>query len=881
MRLVKPVIFVLLLGAASATGLPAGQTKDIQAEVALQAAIKMELVDGNLKGAIAQYRQLADGGDHAVAAKALVRLGQCYEKLGDAQARKAYDRVVRDFADQIETVAAAKARLAGLSRPAQPPPLAVRRVWSGSDVNTEGAPSRDGRFLSFTSRAGVLALRDLASGETRDLTKKTDVGVIAPGRSMISPDGKQAVFSRTTDDGSGELCLIGTDGTGLRVLYRDEHLRSIEPGAWFPDGARIVAVLAIKAEAGGSDVFQIASISLADGSPRILKTLGSRRGEPRGIAPDGRFIAYDYPPSEDAESRDVFLLAADGSRDIPLVEHPADDRLLGWVPDGSGVLFNSDRAGQWGAWFIRVVDGKPLEPPVLIRPELGPVEPLGFTRDGSFYYGAESGGTDVYVTELDPTASRLMSPPALINERFPGRNRLPLYAPNGTSLAYFSNRIADRWTLCVRSLATGDEREHLVPHDLERLRIARWVPGGQEILVSGFDKNLRHMGFYAIEARTGQTRAILSSNPEADTLEGPWAPDGKFLFLARAGFAFADGASRILQRDSATGSEREIHRLPPGEDVTNLVLSPNGQELAFTSRSRKGSGSFDGLGIVAVDGRDAREILRLSGWETIRRGGLAWTPDGAHLLFAKAIEISPHAFRLELWRTSPRNSETKNIGVLVSDMAFGDGSSGLSLHPNGKSVVFQAGPRKPEVWVMENVLPATKAESTPDFLNELTLEAWINFSDLDPSTQVIAAKGNFTYEGVCCSLGLTPEGRLQWGIRHSHTFYGDSGDWSIEGIIGDTVLRPNTWYHVAGTVYSSQSASLYLDGALLKTGPITQTIPARSTEPLNIGMHLYYGEPAYRFKGSVDGVAFQERALSAEEIRKHYLAGVQGKKKIE
>ncbi len=70
--------------------------------MALQAAIKAEMVDGDLKGAIELYRKLAAGGDRGVAAKALVRMGQCYEKLGDAQARQAYDRVVRDFADQKE-----------------------------------------------------------------------------------------------------------------------------------------------------------------------------------------------------------------------------------------------------------------------------------------------------------------------------------------------------------------------------------------------------------------------------------------------------------------------------------------------------------------------------------------------------------------------------------------------------------------------------------------------------------------------------------------------------------------------------------------------------------------------------------------------------------
>ena len=67
----------------------------------------------------------------------------------------------------------------------------MRRVWAGPEVNADGAPSWDGRYLSFTDRnTGNIALRDLATGETRDLTKNADSRQY-PARSLISPDGKQ------------------------------------------------------------------------------------------------------------------------------------------------------------------------------------------------------------------------------------------------------------------------------------------------------------------------------------------------------------------------------------------------------------------------------------------------------------------------------------------------------------------------------------------------------------------------------------------------------------------------------------------------------------------------------------------------------------------
>ncbi|MDD8026986.1 MAG: sialidase domain-containing protein [Acidobacteriota bacterium] len=876
MRPVIPILAAALLWAAQPSGLPADQAGDVQSEVAFQAAIKTETIDGDLKGAILQYQKLANGGQRAVAAKALVRLGQCYEKLGDPQSRRAYERVAREFADQKEAAAAARARLAALSpQPGNLYPV-MRRVWAGPEVNAEGAPSWDGRYLSFTNQATAnIALRDLATGETRDLTKNSDRRQHPADRSIISPEGKQVAYAWITEDVFCDLRLIGTDGFGQRVLYRDEHLSGIELGAWSPDGARLAAAFTARDKSSGIETNQIASISVVDGSVRILKTAGSRRPHPRAFSPDGRFIVYDYPPREDSENRDIFLLAADGSQEVPLVQHPADDRLLGWAPDGKSVLFASDRNVQWGAWLIRVADGKPAGTPEPVKAELGQVEPLGFTQNGSFFYAVESGGTDAYTAALDPAAWQLLTAPARISERSIGTSQYPLFSPDGRSLAYFSNRTGDRWLLYIRSPQTGEERVLPVPSDLESLRTPRWTANGQALFVSGSDKAIRHVGLYMIDARTGDSSPILSSNPEADRLGGRSTPDGKSLFLTRAGFASADKAALVLRRDWATGSERDIYHAPAGADINNLTLSPDGQALAFTIRSPAGIGSSDGLWTMTTQGADAHEILRLNGRETIRRDGLVWTPDGQYLLFAKAIEIARFASRLELWRISPRDQEPRKIGLLASDMAFGDGSSGLGIHPDGKSIVFHAGPRRPEVWRLENFQPAPKNDAFLDILHELTMEAWIKTSRQGPSLQVIMAKGGYTYDGVGYALFLNAQGRLQCGVRHTHTYYGESGDWSIDGIMADTALQADTWYHVVGVVYSSKSVSIYVNGTLVKTGAITQSILSRPNEPLRIGSGSNYGQPDWKFDGSIDEVAIYDRALSADEIQQRHQAGIQ------
>jgi TPR repeat protein len=74
--------------------------KTDQAEVRLKAAIQKETVERDLKAAIDAYKKLSEGGNRVVAAQALVRMGQCYEKLRNADALRAYERVIRDFNDQ-------------------------------------------------------------------------------------------------------------------------------------------------------------------------------------------------------------------------------------------------------------------------------------------------------------------------------------------------------------------------------------------------------------------------------------------------------------------------------------------------------------------------------------------------------------------------------------------------------------------------------------------------------------------------------------------------------------------------------------------------------------------------------------------------------------
>jgi TolA-binding protein len=102
-----------LVGLLISVGLAAQQRK--QSEIDLQAAIRLETVDGDLNGAITQYKQIVEKyakTDRATAAAALLQIADCSTKLGNVDAPKIYQRLATDFADQ-PAGAVARARLRG------------------------------------------------------------------------------------------------------------------------------------------------------------------------------------------------------------------------------------------------------------------------------------------------------------------------------------------------------------------------------------------------------------------------------------------------------------------------------------------------------------------------------------------------------------------------------------------------------------------------------------------------------------------------------------------------------------------------------------------------------------------------------------------------
>jgi len=397
----------------------------------------LEEKNQNLEEAIQLYGQVASQAkeQRALGVRAQLQVGLLYERLGrKTEALRAWHVVLADYPDQDEAVRQARVRIqAATGGPAGS--MTVRQRWSGPGADYFGAISPDGSLLTYVDwDTGDLAVRNLATGEKRRLTNK---GAWSRSEefaeySRISPDGRQVAYAWYDGGTRFELRLMGFNGAKGRVLYRNEKVYHPRLSDWTPDGKHILAVLHYN---------QLVMISVADGSVRALKTL-ERSPDHAMLSRDGRYVVYDHPQEPDAAERDIFLfsLAAPQEREPRLVEHPANDVVLGWTPDGKGLLFASERTGSTDIWLLPIGEGRAQGPATLARKDVGPITPIGFTRKGSFYYGVDTTLRDIHAAVIDPDTGKLVEEPKPVLQRHLGRNKYPAWPADGKHMAYLSER---------------------------------------------------------------------------------------------------------------------------------------------------------------------------------------------------------------------------------------------------------------------------------------------------------------------------------------------------------------------------------------------------------------------------------------------------------
>ncbi|MEV1249486.1 DNRLRE domain-containing protein [Nonomuraea sp. NPDC049750] len=130
-----------------------------------------------------------------------------------------------------------------------------------------------------------------------------------------------------------------------------------------------------------------------------------------------------------------------------------------------------------------------------------------------------------------------------------------------------------------------------------------------------------------------------------------------------------------------------------------------------------------------------------------------------------------------------------------------------------------------------------------------TVAAWLRWADKDGDYSVLEQKG--THQAPF-RLGNTSDHGLVFTLTSA-----DSPDATSEGALSDVKPPLNEWFHLVGAYdATTKTASLYLNGQLIKTTPISFSA-WRSGSALSLGASM---------RGDLDDTRAYQQALTAEQV---------------
>jgi Tol biopolymer transport system component len=538
--------------------------------------------------------------------------------------------------------------------------------------------SPDGDLVATIGRGGNLSLVDSGTGDQRNITNSRFPQLVMGAE--FSNSGDRIAYVWHNGDDFDDLRIVRVDGSGDRVVYRNPDVRSIWVKDWSPFDRDVLALLL-----GYDGTLQIVAVPVSGDSAVVISRVEPASQEIPGrmlYSPDGNHIAYDVAARSGPLPHDIFYMAADGSESRKLVGHPADDRLVGWSPDGNSIVFASDGSGTVDLWEIGITDVASQPKPRLLRSEIGQHVPLRLTPEGAFYHGIVTCDCNVYTADLNDETGFLEDTPRALAAAFHNSGvdwsadgtRIAYIAPAGGVVPASAGIVRAAWALVVWDPQSGEE-QRFYP-EIDRLHQLRplWSPQGDVILLKGWDRNAYpRVSAYAIDANSGNARLV-------HDVQSLWRGGFDWIGWADKGQAIsyvdtrADMSAGIVVQDLDSKTTDELYRENTPPYVYGLSASPDGANLAFGLWNT--SDRTSSLAVLNSETGDRRMLLETTLPKQISTP--AWYPDSRHIMYESDGK---------LWRIAMAGGEPITLG---SYAPLSYNQAGISIHPDGDRVAFVA-----------------------------------------------------------------------------------------------------------------------------------------------------------------------------------------------
>lgn len=344
------------------------------------------------------------------------------------------------------------------------------------------------------------------------------------------------------------------------------------------------------------------------------------------ISPDGATVVFSW-------RGDLWKVPFDGGQAVRLTSHPGQEHDSYWTPDGSEIIFESDRDGVVNLWAMKP-DGSGIRRITDLDTSAG-LSGVGIDGNGEtkVAFSAYLEG-DLHRSPRPFEVSIQGGEPTRVHDAFGSR---AVRSPDGRRTVFERGNVRPQ-----RRHYRGADRRDVWLHDesLETFRkltdwdgndmTARWAGDDAVLFLSDRDGSTHNI--QRMDLADGET-SPLTSFEEIDVASFDATPSGNRLVLHRWDTLYGldlseeDPVPRPIRLSAPEDSLDEIEILDISNRVTEAAINPDGGSIAVIAYGEVLVRSTD-------DGSPTRRITSTHGRET----EIAWSPDGTTLYFTEVSE---------------------------------------------------------------------------------------------------------------------------------------------------------------------------------------------------------------------------------------------------